>query len=758
VTGSKAELRETSLDIVKNTRQDRKRFYGVNRENFSGISSANASLSGINKGSQAKENSPDYLKRAGDAMNGPQGFNSPEADVEIDAFNTINIGSDTETFSSNILVFPVGSSNLDIIAGAAFDGQLMYLKTFGPGTFNIRQATLANGGNIQTLDENDFTVGNLKIMTLMFDAKLVIFGNTGGTWRVITTGSVGGGGGSNIPDGTIENQHIEWNNITSEWEAKVNLEFGSTGPFADDGFIRFASDQIMLSARNPFNTGNVEIKTDSVLSRIDITDSGQGGSVGLLLRAQDSIDPDQTFSLSQGKGIGGDSILVTPTRLIIDAGVTSFAFALDATDLILGVDLNVNTFDVYNVDQLAFQSTIGTLDSVNVGFGALGSGGFRANILNDGEFQWTEENTLLMKLSESSNNTMLDLVGVLSSGINLSETTSGSGGSIFQGTATLQYTTTATQHEFLVGVEPIVRITSDGIVMQGLNFIRTPQIGFSILGNIIQDDVTGMIFDTPPNDSFRWRDGTNIFASLDIDGFFLNDLYVQYQHIVTPTVPGLITQGQVFFNTATNRLSFQRRNDGDTAWIISDLEAATSIPSQIVAGDSSISVVDTGTGAFSFVLDGLTVSTVDLSEWLFGVDLDIDSNDILNPANIILANGFQIQNTSASITTLDVPSNEELIFAEAGTEVARYDGNNNNWIFNPVNDVQLSPGTDVDLTPGGDIVMNPTGDIRVFNDFDMDGANTIDFGTSASVPIGSAIGAAQIKINGVTRLVKFYST
>ena len=128
---------------------------------------------------------------------------------------------------------------------------------------------------------------------------------------------------------------------------------------------------------------------------------------------------------------------------------------------------------------------------------------------------------------------------------------------------------------------------------------------------------------------------------------------------------------------------------------------------------------------------------------------------------VLSENGFQIQNTSSTITTMDVPTGEDLIFAEAGTEVGRYDGDNDNWIFNPANDVQLSPILDVDLTPQRNIIMNPAGDIRVFDDLDMDGVNTIDMGTSASS--GSNIptvadGYFQIKLNGVTKFVAFFNT
>jgi len=870
----KARRIQTSSDRLRKNQIEIKQLQGLMRNRNTPRAVATTAFAGVSAAGDIG-GTGNFLRPEGDTMIGPLALAPPvDFRIQIDTDGIIDIGesSSNSQYSSNIQLDDIqpNTTTLDTIAGAAYDGQILVIRTFAPGSITIAQATFANGGNIQTLSDADVTMGNLQMKMFIFDASLIIFDNApGGTWRELTDSGGGGGGisfpidfpeddrgtvgastqdilftastrhsvkmvisgdvtlafsspptnetaytniiiaqdgtgghtltlpvgtinkdvveagfltgineetgivvkfafgifyafletgnivsgsGATLPNGTIENQHIEWNNITSEWEAKVNLEFGSTGSFADSGFIRYTNDQIMLSARNPFNTGNVEIKTDSTLSRIDITDSGQGGSVGLLLRAQDSIDPDQIFSLSQGKGIGGDSILVAPTKLIIDAGVTSLALALDATDLTLGVDLNVNTFDVYNIDQLTFMPTIGTLSSVNVGFGALGSGGFRANVLNDGDFEITEENVLHFSFDGGSNS-----INVIDSLFSVLETVGGTAFAIakFNGRTDLS---DPTEINLQIAALDIATFTVGLITLaNNVSIANVDQIGFRNIGNLIEDDANGMILSVIPGNDFTFDDGTNIFATLDIDGFFLNDLYVQYQHISTPTVPGLITQGQVFFNTATNRLSFQRRNDGDTAWIISDLEAAASIPNQIVAGDSSISVVDAGTGVFGFVLDGVTVSTVDLSEWLFGINLDIDSNNILNPANIILANGFQIQNTSISITTLNVPNAEDLIFAEAGTEVARYDGGNDNWIFNPANDVQLSPTLDVDLTPQRDIIMNPTGDIGVFADLDMDGTNTIDFGTSASVPPGSALGAIQIKINGTTRLVKFYA-
>ncbi len=672
--------------------------------------------------------------------------------------------------------------DLRFIQGPAKDGAKIKITVKKDKVLVIK-----SGGNILT--SSDITITDTEFYTLVKYSE-VETGVTGGAYKILLTGTGGGGtNGHTIQDegtpltqranlnfvgagvavtddagndasvvtisgginaGTIENQHLEWNDSASEWEAQVNLEFGSIGPFADSGFIRYANDQIMLSARNPFDTGNIEIKTDSTLSRVDITDSGQGGSVGLLLRAQDSIDPDQILSLSQGKGIGGDSIIVAPTRLIIDAGIKSFAFALNATELELQVDLDMKTFDIFDIDQLTFMSTVGTLNSLNVGFGALGSGGFRANVLNDGYFEITEENVLHFSFDGGTNS-----INVIDSLFTVLETVGGTAFGIakFNGRTNLS---DPTELNLQIAGLDIATFTAGLITLaDNVSIANVDQIGFRNLGNLIEDDGSGMVYTTIPTQQHKFDDGTNIFATLDIDGLFLNDLYVQYQHIATPTVPGLITQGQVFFNSATNRLSFQRRNDGDTAWIISDLEAAASVPNQIVAGDSSISVVDAGTGAFSFVLDGVTVSTVDSSEWLFGMNLDIDSNNILNPANITLANGFNIENTDVDTTIFAIPNGEELIITEGGQARITVD---NNVILESSLDVRLSPTLDIDLLAGNNIVVNPVGEMDVFSDIDMQSGNTVDFADNASEPVGSALGAIVIKVNGVSRLVKFYST
>jgi len=73
----------------------------------------------------------------------------------------------------------------------------------------------------------------------------------------------GSGGGGSVPLGTIENQHLEWDNTSLSWNAVQGSTYGATGPFATSGFLNFANDQIMLSARNVGDSGDISLKINS---------------------------------------------------------------------------------------------------------------------------------------------------------------------------------------------------------------------------------------------------------------------------------------------------------------------------------------------------------------------------------------------------------------------------------------------------------------------------------------------------------------
>jgi len=399
---------------------------------------------------------------------------------------------------------------------------------------------------------DNFTTGNLRVMTLPdADVTLAGLGVTSQTWT-----------GTNIFGGPITVRDADFF-IQDGVDITKQLTFDITG--ATTGQV-----VTLESNHTAFRTITFPDATTD-LAGLDVTSQVWSGANTF---AGNTIFRDSLFTIQNVVDITKQvqfevsNVTTATTRTLTIPNASGTLYLTPAQE-----DLDLNTFDIFNIDSLTFMSTVGSLSPLNVGFSSLGGGGFRANILDGSEFQWTEENILKMKLDDVSSITTLELVGVLASEIQLGETNGSTTAIIQKGTAVLSYNTPDI-HEFTVGVEAIVDINSSGLAMQGTKFITTPQIGFSILGNIIEDDVNGMIFKTPVGDDFNWSDGTTTFAALDIDGLFLNDLYVQYQHILTPTPPGLITQGQVFFNTTTNRLNFQRRNDGDTAFVTIDLEAS----------------------------------------------------------------------------------------------------------------------------------------------------------------------------------------
>ncbi len=158
---------------------------------FAEASNSTAGLAGPAVNNSPKTPAGNYIAREGDSMIGPLALGPPvDFRIEVDANNTIDVGPLNENvqYTSNVQLDDLqpNSAVLDIIANAAFDGQILVLRTFAPTIpYTVSQGTLGNGGNIQTPDGNDVTFGDLQMMVLIFDASLIINANTGGTWRVL---------------------------------------------------------------------------------------------------------------------------------------------------------------------------------------------------------------------------------------------------------------------------------------------------------------------------------------------------------------------------------------------------------------------------------------------------------------------------------------------------------------------------------------------------------------------------------------------
>ena len=200
----------------------------------------------------------------------------------------------------------------------------------------------------------------------------------------------------------------------------------------------------------------------------------------------------------------------------------------------LGGDLDYQTFDGINIDRLIFDQAAGNaLVLTTTGITSNAAGDFNTNVPTGGEYDSHIANILKMRLSQATSVTTLDVTGVLGAQINVSETTAGKVGSILQGSSAMQYTTTGTLHEFLVGVASILTIDAGGLVMNqdidyatfdGINIDRLRFTSSSAAPtaasdpSIFLDGSDNMVFNLADQKQWFWTNNSETIMQLDRDG------------------------------------------------------------------------------------------------------------------------------------------------------------------------------------------------------------------------------------------------
>jgi len=131
----------------------------------------------------------------------------------------------------------------------------------------------------------------------------------------------------------------------------------------------------------------------------------------------------------------------------------------------------------------------------------------------------------------------------------------------------------------------------------------------------------------------------------------------------------LTTKGDLFgFNTADARIPVGTLGQV----LLADSAEALGVKwndfslSKITDADSNLDVID-GAG-FTWVLDTFTIATM-TTEFLLGLNLDMASNNILNPNKIIFSNGLEIIDTNTTTTTIAIPSTDTLIIQEGLSDI-----------------------------------------------------------------------------------------
>jgi len=211
---------------------------------------------------------------------------------------------------------------------------------------------------------------------------------------------ISGTSGGNVPDGTAQFQHLQWDGIA--WIAQQELQFGAN--FANAGQIQLSNDQIGMAWRNVANNGNIEVKTTST-DILDITNSAND-SVILSLRAQDASFADILSSWSQESnvgGLGGTTTFTYPTEMAFNHGATLVALFASDDEINFFNNIDVNINDIIKVDRLQLSGGTTSATSVNDVVWYLSSvGDLVSNINATDGWIWSSGNIIKMILTDST--------------------------------------------------------------------------------------------------------------------------------------------------------------------------------------------------------------------------------------------------------------------------------------------------------------------------------------------------------------------
>ena len=211
---SKATHRKTTVDVIKQQKKNAKRLAGQARQSASGVSAAASSTTSLapsSQGNSAGANIASYLRTAGDTMIGPLAFwrgTNTSIYPSSSNNNTLDISSSTGSYSSHVIWFGSGSNTLEIISGAAFNGQILFLESTQTLTQTIKDRSNTSGGNtgnIKTLDGNDLALGTDKTIVLL------MYSDVDSLWHQVSNPAGGGSGATRELDNlqnTAVNVHL----------------------------------------------------------------------------------------------------------------------------------------------------------------------------------------------------------------------------------------------------------------------------------------------------------------------------------------------------------------------------------------------------------------------------------------------------------------------------------------------------------------------------------------------------------------------
>ncbi len=674
-------------------------------------------------------------------------------DVDEDG-NSTGIFDKINLISSMIIVdysTPTVDIELRFIQGTAKDGvRVKITPKIG------RTLVIKSGGNILT--SSDITIEDTEFYELIKHSETET-GVSGGAYKIFLPET---GSGGNVPDATAQYQHLQ-SDGSNDWIAQQQLEFGANS--ADSAQINIPNNVIGMAWRNAANDGNIELKVDANDNFVfngDIDVDGNSLFNVLSVDIEDSAG-DTKLNISGPLGVGARFSFVAGDSLIFTENITD-RLTISADSVKVGTDLDYNTFDGINIDRLRFViDSAGPVSSSDPSI-FLDSAGFMAlNVgTNDGIRMQTND---------------VEVARFQTEGLIMSNDIKLEGNELFLDTTDTTFIDAATPDSMRFSTDSTLRLTIDTVAI-------TPSLDIVFVGGTNDIKMQGnTIFLDGDNDS-------SIEALTDDTIKFSTDSTLRLTISNTAILPTLDIS-MISGNKITNLVDPTSDQDAATKKYVDD---NIGVQNEISAGDSSVLVVDSGTGAISFTLDSVVLTTVSSSEWLYGMNLDINSNDILNPANITLANGFNIQDLNSTSTLMTIPdgeslsileggetrisitdsivlnsnNNDSLIFQHSGVQVGLYDGSDEDWNFTPENDFIVNPTNDILFQDGGTTTLgydagNTEWVLQNNTDLQINSGSFINFITSASSASSGAAslpanpqGFIRIEVGGTERAIPFY--
>lgn len=599
---------------------------------------------------------------------------------------------------------------------------------------------------------NGVALTSLTFSPALIDAPVLNLGNTESNIFTIVAHRtatveeyrvIGGGSGGTIPNGTIENEHLEWDQTAGNWFAVANSTYGATGPFATGAFLNFANDVIWAAGRTGADDGNMELKF-TTQDEFDFTNSNNS-TVALLLRSQHASQPDQLFKIQVTSGTGALAGLIAPNNLTFTSNLTTVNMLLTATDIQVTTPIlpdidGTKTIGSTTVRFLSMHAAQFGIDTTNrillvvasgLSFDATTSHTFDVGGLQ--KFQITSGLIQIVGNAEITNN--LDMGGFIdmmgndiildADGDSRFELGTDDELGIFLGGGSVRYTFTinemnlnglrihtntgtvatagtirASNNEILLGWDLVGAGNATLAVDSGDGF------DFRLNGSQVLDMAAGVttFFTT----TFQANadivnlgianDQINILGNMAMAGNIdMNTNNIRFDATTVPSDPPATEL--LLFSDSTNSDHLSIRRIGSTV----DLEGGGGAGNRIEQGNSFAEILDAGAGTFDIVLDSASA----LDYRFTNGELEMKGNDITELDDIFFnAGGWSIRTTSTNMTINNTITNMTWNLQENGINIMSFNVGNDFTFNTPV-------GGDVIFQTGGTtrLIMVDVGDM-----------------------------------------------